>query len=363
MMDVYRHLDPSYVQFDFAVVHDGEYFFDREVKERGANKYILPDPRKGLVKNYYALVKFFHEHREYKAVHAHLAWYSGIVLLAAKQAGIPIRIAHARDSKEQKRPLKTSVACRLGQLLINMSATQRIAVSEAAAENIFGRKAVEKGNYFFVPNSIDISKYRKPTKQEKTEIRDKLCIPACVTAFVCVANLRAQKNHIFLLDIASELKQQGDIFVLYLIGDGVLREQLQEKVSQLGLEENVVFMGSRKDVPEILGAFDAMVFPSLYEGLGGVVLEAQLVGIPSIVSDRIPDEADVGVGMVKRLSLDLSAEQWAKEVVQFTEEAHCTYEDTVRQFELRGYTISNTTKLYLKEYGVPEEIIKKAVLS
>ena len=183
MMDVYRCIDSKVVTFDFAVLHSGKHFFDDEIKLKGSEKYTLPDPRSGLIKNYRALVRFFREH-PFQAVHTHVSWYGGIVLMAAKQAGVKIRIAHARDSVIPNRSLKEKIVCDIGKILIALSATQRIAISTEAAENIFGKRAVKKGSYLFVPNAIDQNKYAVLNANERNALREKLGIPNDKKAYV-----------------------------------------------------------------------------------------------------------------------------------------------------------------------------------
>lgn len=361
MMDVYRCIDSKVVTFDFAVLHSGKHFFDDEIKLKGSEKYILPDPRSGLIKNYRALVSFFREH-PFQAVHTHVSWYGGIVLMAAKQAGVKIRIAHARDSVIPNRSLKEKIVCDIGKILIALSATQRIAISTEAAENIFGKRAVKKGAYLFVPNAIDQNKYVVLNANERNVLREKLGIPNDKKAYVTVANLRKQKNHMFLLDIAKSLKEKGDNFILYLIGEGDLRTDIEKKILDLDLTDNVVLMGSRGDVPQILCAFDGMIFPSLFEGLGGVVLESQLVGVPAIVSDAIPKVVDVGIDMVEYLSLNDDTALWADVIIKKTDSFKWDYDAALQTFKKKGYCIEVTARKYLKEYGIPESIINKAML-
>lgn len=361
MMDVYRCIDSKVVTFDFAVLHSGKHFFDDEIKLKGSEKYILPDPRSGLIKNYRALVRFFREH-PFQAVHTHVSWYGGIVLMAAKQAGVKIRIAHARDSVIPNRSLKEKIVCDIGKILIALSATQRIAISTEAAENIFGKRAVKKGAYLFVPNAIDQNKYVVLNANERNVLREKLGIPNDKKAYVTVANLRKQKNHMFLLDIAKSLKEKGDNFILYLIGEGDLRSDIEKKILDLDLTDNVVLMGSRGDVPQILCAFDGMIFPSLFEGLGGVVLESQLVGVPAIVSDAIPKVVDVGIDMVEYLSLNDDTALWADVIIKKTDSFKWDYDTALQTFKKKGYCIEVTARKYLKEYGIPESIINKAML-
>ncbi len=360
MMDAYREINSDIVTFDFAVLHNGKHHFDDEVKAKGSEKYVLPDPRAGLLKNYKALVSFFKEH-DFQAVHAHVAWYCGIVLLAAKRAGVKIRIAHARGSASPERSLKEHIICNIGKILIALSATHKMAISEEAAENVFGKSVVKKGKHMFVPNAIDQKKYVVLEQTEKNKLRAKLGIPSDKKAYVTVANLRKAKNHKFLLEVAKELKNKGDNFILYLIGDGDLRPEIEKKIKELDLNENVVLMGTRGDVPEILCVFDGMIFPSLYEGLGGVVLEAQLVGVPAIVSEAIPKVVDVGIDMVEFLPFD-DISKWAEIIMKKTDSFKWNREKTLKAFEEKEYTIEATTKKYLKEYGIPEDVIKKAMI-
>lgn len=360
MMDVYRCINPDIVTFDFAVVHEGKHFFDEEVYKKKSKKYVLPDPRKGLIRNYKALVDFFKKHK-FQAVHTHVSWYGGIVLIAARKAGVKIRIAHARDSVIPNRSFKERVSCDIGKVLINWSATQKIAISTEAAENIFGKGTVKKGDFLFVPNSIDQKKYVVLDENDRINLRKELEIPLDAKAYVTVANLRKQKNHMFLIDIAVALKKKDDKFKLYLIGEGSLRTDIEEKINRLGLSNNVILMGSRKDVPQILCAFDGMIFPSLFEGLGGVILESQLVGVPAIVSDVIPRVVDVGIDMVEYLSLECSPEVWADTIIKKTNNYTWDYETTLSTFKQKGYCIEETAKKYLKEYGIDDKTIEDAL--
>ena len=359
MMDVYRCVDPKAVMFDFAVVHEGEHFFDREILAGGSQKYVLPDPRNGLFRNYRTMVKFFREHR-FQAVHTHVCSYGGVVLMAAKHAGIKIRVAHARTAASTNNGLAKELVRQLGKILIALSATERLAISDEAAAYIFGRRAVRRGAYRYVPNAIDQKKYVFLEGAERDALRKQLGIPADKKAYVTVANLRAPKNHAFLLDVAKALKDKGDPYVLYLIGDGDLRPDIEQKIADLDLGEQVVLLGSRRDVPRILTAFDTMIFPSIYEGLGGVVLEAQLTGVPAVVSDAIPPEADLGIGMVRFLPLG-DADRWADALIEKTAAHRRDQQKAMQALREKEYCIEQTTCKYLKAYGLSDDAIKRAI--
>ena len=359
MMDVYRSIHPDVVTFDFAVVHEGEHFFDREVLAGGSAKYVLPDPRSGLLKNYRAMVRFFREH-EFQAVHTHVSWYSGLVLLAAKQAGVKLRIAHARTAAIPNQGLAKRLIRNFGQFLIALSATHRFAISEEAAEFIFGRAVVKKGAYQYIPNAIDQHKYVRLEEAARQELRARLGIPTGKKAYVHVGNFRKPKNHAFLLDVAKALMDKDDDFVLYLIGDGDLRPDIEQKIAELGLGGHVMLLGSRKDVPQILCAFDAMIFPSIYEGLGGVVLEAQLTGVPAVVSDAIPPVADLGIDMVRFLPLE-DPQAWAHAVIRAADGAERDHQKALDALRKKEFCIEQTTFKYLKAYGLSDEVIRRAM--
>lgn len=358
MMDVYRCIDPDVVTFDFAVVHNGDHFFDQEVLANGSAKYVLPDPRCGLLKNYREMVHFFREH-PFQAVHTHVSWYSGLVLMAARQAGVKIRIAHARTAAIPNEGVAKRLVRKLGQLLIACSATHRFAISVEAAGFIFGKSAMKRGAFQYIPNAIDQKKYAFLEGKARSALRQQLGIPADKKAYVHVGNFRKAKNHAFLLDVAKALTDKGDPSVLYLIGDGGLRPEIEQKIGDLGLEDRVVLLGSRRDVPQILTAFDVMLFPSIYEGLGGVVLEAQITGLTVIASDAIPPVADLGIGMVQFLPPE-DAGRWADAVIAKAS-AERDHRRAMQALEEKEYCIEQTARKYLKAYGLSDDAIRRAI--
>lgn len=365
MMDVYYHIDSSLVNFDFAVMEDKEHFFDAQVKEKGSKKILFPHPRNGIIKNYKTLKTFFSEHKsDYRAVHAHVSWYSGVVLLAAKRAGIAKRVAHSRGWVRKQVSLKDRILTHIGKMLIAFAATDRLAISEEAGKFLFGENSIVKGKCKVIPNSVDEDKYVVLDTEEKESIRHMLGVTDDKTKMlVTVANLRAIKNHSFLLDIASELKKIQYQYKLFLIGEGDQRDFIEGKINALGLQNEVVLLGNRDDVPQILGAFDGMVFPSLSEGFGGVVLESQLVGVPVLASNMVPSFTDMGIGMVKYISLKETPQEWSKRIIQFfSKDFKWTHDEIICAINDKGFSIKSTAKEYLRAYGIDDETIEKAII-
>ena len=128
-----------------------------------------------------------------------------------------------------------------------------------------------------------------------------------------VGRLMDAKNHSFLLDIVSEMINKNPNIKCILVGDGILREQIEEKILKLNIQNNVYLLGIRDDVDKIMKEFDLFIMPSIYEGLGLVLLEAQVSIVPCLVSEAIQPEADLGVGLVKQLNLSDGIHKWAEE--------------------------------------------------
>lgn len=135
-----------------------------------------------------------------------------------------------------------------------------------------------------------------------------------------VGRFSEPKNHAFLLDVFSEVKKLRPDSVLMLIGDGELQDVIEKKVNALGLTDSVLFMGRRSDVGQLMSAMDIFVLPSLYEGLGNVLIEAQYVGLPCIVSEEAyNEEVEISSGLSK-VSLDCGKHAWSKHILEIADE-------------------------------------------
>ena len=126
------------------------------------------------------------------------------------------------------------------------------------------------------------------------------------------------KNQSFLIDILQRLLESDSSATLVLVGDGSERPEIESKVARLGLSGSVVFTGVREDVNRIVSAFDVFVFPSFYEGLGLAVIEAQALGVPCVISDAIPSEVDMGLGLIEKVSLRESTSAWIEAIIRTT---------------------------------------------
>ncbi|UOR13801.1 glycosyltransferase family 1 protein [Halobacillus amylolyticus] len=297
IMNLYRNIDRSKVQFDFLTCKEG--VFDSEITSMGGVihriPYVTDVGHQGYKK---ALANFFQTNQTYKIVHSHMDKMSGIVLHAAKKARVPVRIAHSHNTRSEG-----GIASQLYKFLagstIRQHATHLYACSNAAAKWLFGGRSDQA---FILKNGVDCDRFIYST-EARTKIREQLGLEHNSFVLGHVGRFAQQKNHLFLIDVFAKLTKVHPNTRLILVGDGPLKSQIKEKITELGIESKVKVLGVRKDIHRLLQAYDLFVFPSLHEGLPVTLIEAQNAGLPCIIADTITSEVDMGLNLVRRLSL------------------------------------------------------------
>ncbi len=335
LMNYDRHIDRSLVQFDFLEHRDAVTDYDREIMELGGKIHRLPRLNPLSPGYRKALDRFFAEHPEYRIVHVHLDCMSGIPLQYAKKNGVPVRIAHAHSSNEAKSakyPIKL-----LYKRCIPKYATHLYACGEDAGRWMFGGH-----DYAVLNNAIDTNAFAfNPVIREK--YRDALGVDQSTLLLGHVGRFHPIKNHVFLVDIFSELVKLRPESKLLLVGQGDLEQAIRDKVEALDLSDRIIFVGIRSDVNALMQAMDVFAFPSLFEGLGIVAVEAQAAGLPCVVSDRIPRECEKTQGLVTFLPLEAGVERWAEQILSV---AQIERYDTSFQIKSNGFDIwENATEL------------------
>ncbi len=341
LMNYYRKMNRKKIQFDFMVHRDEEGHYDKEILELGGKIYKMPQIRPGNYRLYFGkLDKFFANHSEYKVVHSHINENSSFVLRAAKKAGIPERIAHSHLSDLQ---IDYKLPFRLyARYYLKNNSSRFFACSKNAGQWLFGTKIANSKDMLVLNNAVNTEEFistdkvRNKTKEE-LGLQNKLVIGH-------VGRFNKQKNHSFLIDIFKSVHDKNKNAVLVLVGDGDLRKIIEKKVSNLGLTSSVKFLGIRSDIPKLMQAMDIFLFPSLFEGLPVVLVEAQAAGLKCIVSNTITRESDI-TGRIDFLSLKQSAKEWADQIFLSKFER----EDTKEKIRESGYD-SITNAKWLSEY-------------
>lgn len=309
IMNLYRNMDRTKIQFDFLTSKEG--VFDDEIVKLGGKIHRIPYISDvGHFAYRKQLEGFFRENHSYKVVHSHMDKMSGLVLQAAKKAGIQKRIAHSHSTQSEG-----SLPARLykwyaGTLIIPNS-THFFACSNKAAQWLFNKKKTN-----ILKNGIDYEKFAFSVDIRK-QIRRELNIEDHTFVLGHVGRFSRPKNHIFLIDIFANYIKQREDSILILVGDGPLSKGILEKVKNLKLEGMVKFIGIRGDINRILQAFDVFVFPSLYEGLPVSLIEAQAAGLPCLISDQISKEVDLGINLIQFLPITSNSE-WITNLMKLT---------------------------------------------
>ena len=286
IMNVYRNLDRSKVQFDFLESHnEGKLAYEDEILAMGGHIYrVMYSQREALIKSHSELLRFLREHPEFAGIHVNANYPYAYPLKVAKEAGVPLRILHSHNSGSgaqfgpQPSGIKTLIKTyrdHVVQKQINTTPTHYFACSQQAADYMFPGKS-----YTWVKNGIDTRKFAF-----RADIRQRM---------------RAE------LGIGEDTK-------LMLIGIGELEQQMRRKVEELGIADKIMFLGARTDMPDLYQAMDLFLLPSLFEGFGIVYAEAQCAGLPCLASkDAVPPVAKI-TDLLEFVSLQKSARQWAEE--------------------------------------------------
>ncbi len=341
LMNYYRNIDRSKVQFDFLTHRSEKADYDDEIEALGGRIYHLPRLNPFSRSYLSALDNFFKEHKEYHVVHCHQDCLSGVVLKVAKANGVKFTIAHSHNANQDKN-LKYFIKI-FEKRKIPKYADKLFACGDEAGRWMFNTDDFEVLN-----NAIDTDLYTY-NEEKAVDIRKKFGIE---NKFVVghVGRFNPQKNHEFLIDVFNEVQKIKEDSVLMLVGDGHLRLEIEKKVHDLGIADKVIFTGVKSDVNDLMQAMDVFLFPSLYEGLPVTMVEAQSSGLKCIISDKVPTEC-ILTDNVDSMKLEDSPKVWANKVLKYK-----NYErrNTKQDIEKANFDIKTNAKwlqeFYLNKY-------------
>lgn len=308
IMNYYRHIDRTKVQFDLFVNETSKIVTEEEVAALGGRIILTPK----ITRHPFRYIKFMTEQftrGQYDIVHVNINALSVFPLLAAKRAGIPVRVLHNHSTWGRHEPLRNLVKFFL-RPFARRYATDYAACSQRAAVWVYGKRKVKAGKVTVFNNAVDPSRFAfRP--ETRARIREE---NGWEEDFIVghIGRFMKQKNHEFLVKIFAEVVKREPRARLVLVGDGELREKVLRQVEKLGLAGRVSFVGTVANPEDYYMAFDAFVLPSRYEGLPVVGVEAQATGLPCFFSEKVTREVLLTPG-AKMLPLDSPA-RWAEEI-------------------------------------------------
>lgn len=309
LMNMYRNIDRNEYQFDFILQVDYEGYFEKEIEGMGGKIYRIPRFEKHPIKHIVALYRIL-KNGNYIAFHRHTA--NSVVfydMIIAKCAGIKTRIAHSHSTTHEHKIINY-----LSRPFLKMFSTKNLACGIEAGKWLYGN-----GKFEVLNNGIDVQKFcfndnMRKVYRQKLNINDKIVIGH-------VGRFENPKNHKFLIDMFAKLCKKSDKYELILCGEGSLREKMQIACKEKGIEGKVKFLGARQDVNCILQAMDIFAFPSLYEGLPITLIEAQMSGIPIIMSDKIAKETIYNSNVQVLGISDSDIDEWCEKIIKYKEES------------------------------------------
>lgn len=342
VMNYYKHINRSKIQFDFICDSDSTSIPYDEIASLGGKVILIP-PYQKIFKYHKELKKVLQE-GNYKIVHSHINTLSVFSLFAAKRANVPIRIAHSHSNtsfKEKTRNILKQILRPFSKIF----STDLFCCSESSGRWLFGNKVYDEGKVFLLNNAIELEKFSFNEKIRKKR-RKELGIDNNTLVIGHVGRFAKVKNHIFLIDIFNELHKQISDSILLLVGDGQLISEVKEKVKNLGLEKYVKFLGQRNDVNELYQSFDVFVLPSLYEGFPVVGVEAQASGLLCVMSTNITKDINI-VNTTIFISLLLSNKDWADKIINCKDYKR---ESKIKEMENRNFNINIEAKKMEAKY-------------
>lgn len=332
VMNAYRRIDTSKIQFDFAMTSGKKGYYDEEVLSMGGRIFYF-DSEKSLTDN---LENVLRNEGSFAAVHSHIFFYSGLVVRTAKKCGVPVRIAHAHNAHTgESRSIARIVYELTMRHLINANSTVMLGCSEKACRYVFGDNCMTDRRVSVLPDGIDCGRFAFNSTLRENVRREYGLEGKFVIGHV--GHFNPAKNHDKVLSVFAEAAAKRDDAMLLLVGDGNLENAVREKAYALGISEKTVFAGAHKDVEKMYHAMDVFLFPSRYEGFGMAMIEAQLSGLACVASDVVPEDTNAD-GRCVYISLEDPDCKWADTVLSAPERTTAFFDVIKSRFDVISTT-------------------------
>lgn len=343
VMNYYRHIDRTKVQFDFLVHREQRGAYDDEIEALGGRIYrMYPIYPQNFAKYKRDIRTFFKEHPEYRIIHSHMSELGYFAFKEAAKQGVPIRICHAHNAPhgfDMKMVMRNYFKKRMMPYL-----THLFMCGIESGRWLYGTKNEDR--FIMLNNAIDAKMYSFNTSK-RIQIRNQFGIQNELVVGH-VGRFNPQKNHPFLMEIFAALLKKEPNALLLLVGGGNDMPKIQSKAQELGIADHIRFLGVRSDVADIMQAMDVFVFPSLYEGLPVTMVEAQASGLPCLISDKVPSECILTKGLVEVVPLSETADVWAEKILDSRNTPR-----TDRRLEIAAHGFDITTEaVKLQEFYI-----------
>lgn len=342
IMEYYRHIDRNKVQFDFICDADSQAIPKEEIEKLGGTVYEIA-PYQRILRNMSDMKKIFKENK-YSVVHAYNSTMNVFSMFIAKQCKIPVRISESL-SMAHEGDWKT-VLKKLLRPLSKCFANYYMSCGEDCGRWQFGNRLFDAGKVEVFKTAVD-TEFNAYNPETRKKVRKQLGWENKIVVGH-IGRFTIQKNSVHMIEIFGAVAKKEPNAVLCLIGDGELKEDMTNKIKELGIEKQVEYLGRREDIQQFYNAMDCFILPSLYEGLPVVGLEAESCGLPMFFSTEITKEANA-CELGHFISLDESVEIWAEQIIQACEENMPTRRSHAKEVAEAGFD-STGEAIRLQQY-------------
>lgn len=338
IMNYYRSIDYKKIKFDF-LCNTNTVAYENEIIELGGTIYRIPKRSKKILSYYKELKKFFKVNsKKYDAIWVNVCSLANIdYLIFAKKYGIKYRIIHCHNSQNMDSKIR-KIIHKINKKILNIVATDYWTCSPKANTWFFSKKIIDSNKIVTINNAIDYDKY-KFDENIREKYKKEFDIKDNEVVFGHIGRFHFQKNQLRLIEIFDQIHRKRKNTKLFLVGDGEDKDKIEKKIEEYGLKECIILLGIRSDIESLLQMFDAIIFPSLFEGLPLTLVEAQANGLPVFASNTIPDEVIMS-NNIKLIPLEDTNEQWSK-IILDSNLKRC---DNYKLIVNKGYDINSEVK-------------------
>ena len=340
------HIDKNEFQVDLFIYGASDSPFRKQLEGMGCRMYFAPINyiAEKRIWEFVNVLTDFIKKGKYDVVHAHCNLISAWVTLAAKRAGAKVRIAHSHSTSHFGRSAVQNAWCYLRRFIINRTATTKMACGQLAGEAMYGKTT----KFAIIQNGIDIEKFMFPNSDNVVQLRKEFSIPENSKVYMNITRFDKQKNLPFAIRVFHEI-YNIDPTAFFIVGgtESLLesnRSQIEQYVVEHKLSDRIKVVGPRMDIQDMYQLADCWIFPSIFEGLPFIPIELQAASVPVIASDVITKEIDLGLGLVKFLSLDAPFSKWAKEAIE-TVKTQIDQNTIIEAFTNYNFNIKQNVKM------------------
>lgn len=345
IMNLYRVIDRNRLQFDFLYFTQDKCDYDDEIVKLGGKIYRITESNP--IRRMLATKRFLQKNPQWQIIHGHTLFSNAFHVWAAKMANVPYRIAHSHNTSDQSNSgLIATIYQNWSRRKMKKYTTHYISCGMAASKFLFPKQK----EVLVLPNSIDTTYFAEIGEREKDYLNKEFHINDSFLKIIQVGRLQTVKNHVFSLKIAEKLKENNIPFKMFFLGQGQLQEEIKQIIKEKNLLDEVLLLGLRSDIPQIMAGADVMLMPSLHEGFPVVLVEAQSVGIPSLVSNTVSSEVDLDVGLVAFESLEACLENWIEKLFILKNKKKIKRSERLNKLAEKGFDIHTSVQILSELY-------------